>query len=263
MAQGGILAEICPEIMSGAGVDQPASHHLDVLHHNLAALQAMDDIIAQPAQYFPDSAEVMVSYLAIRSHQRWLRWAALFHDLGKPETSALKKGRITFYQHDLVGAKLFTAMAKRLRFANIDINKISLFIAQHMRPFHLCNILRKGPVSAKACLRLAKSVGDDLPGLFLLAMADSLAGQGEAKPEDMEQELAVLFSQVHQQIQEHIAPLLAGPPLLNGHDLITAGFTPGPGFKKILDALQRAQIGGEVVDRKAAFKWLAAYKKLS
>ncbi len=261
MAESQILAQVCPEIMSGAGVEQPASHHLDVFEHNLAALRAMDEIILQPGTYFSRSASVMVTYLAEGKRRRWLRWAALFHDLGKPQTMALQEGRITFYQHDLVGARLFTHMAKRLRFANIDICKVSLLISHHMRPFHLCNILRKAPVSAKACLRLAKSVGDELPGLFLLAMADSLAGQGEAKPQDMEEELALLFDQVQFQIDEHIAPMLTGPPLLTGHDLIAAGFAPGPVFKRILDDLQQAQVAGEVVDRVAACEWLAAYSK--
>lgn len=261
MAESDILAQVCPEIMSGMGVEQPASHHLDVFAHNLAALQAIDDIISQPGHYFPDSEAILAAYLDSGKRRRWLRWAALFHDLGKPHTLATKKGRITFYQHDLVGARLFTQMAKRLRFTNFDIHKVSLFISQHMRPFHLCNIMRQGPVSAKACLRLAKSLGDELPGLFLLAMADSLAGQGELRPQDMEKELASLFSQVHRQVEDHIAPLLAGPPLLNGHDLIGAGLAAGPSFKKILNALQQAQVAGEVEDRAAAFEWLKAYKQ--
>ncbi|MDR9500985.1 MAG: HDIG domain-containing protein [Desulfurivibrionaceae bacterium] len=260
MAEAGILAQICPEIMSGFRVEQPASHHLDVFEHNMAALRAMDDIIRQPEKYFPESAPVMTAYLKTGRHQRWLRWAALFHDLGKPHTLAMKEGRITFYQHDQVGAQLFITMAKRLKFANIDINKVALLISQHMRPFHLCNIMRQGPLSAKACLRLVKNIGDDLPGLFLLAMADSLAGQGEAKPPEMERELALLFGQVLRQREEHIAPVLAGPPLLTGHDLIKAGFVPGPFFKKILDDLQQAQVTGEVVDRDGARQWLARQK---
>lgn len=259
MATSHILAVVCPEIMAGVGVTQPASHHLDVFGHNMAALRAMDDILVHPGHYFPESAEVMVLYLENETRCRQLRWAALFHDLGKPITRALKEGRITFYQHDQVGAHLFRKMARRLRFSNRDVETISLFIAQHMRPFHLCNIMRQGPVSAKACLRLAKGVGDELPGIFLLAMADSMAGQGELKPQDMEGELAALFQQVYRQIEEHVAPVLSGPPLLTGHDLIAAGFTPGPAFKEILEALQQAQVSGEVTDHRAALKWLVHY----
>ena len=261
MLESRILAQVCPEISSGAGVEQPASHHLDVLGHNLAALAAMDEIISQPHHFFPEAAPVLVAYLQSSRHQRWLRWAALFHDMAKPQTRAIKKGRITFYQHDTVGARLFREMANRLRFAKIDRERIALFIGQHMRPFHLCNVMRKGPVSARACLRLAKTIGDDLPGLFLLAMADSLAGKGEARPPNMESELAELFGQVHRQMVENIAPLLLAPPLLNGDDLIAAGLRPGPLFRTILDDLQQAQVSGEVTDRDAALAWLAVYKE--
>jgi poly(A) polymerase len=258
MAAHGILAQVCPELLQGAGVEQPASHHLDVFGHNLAALRAMDALIKQPGNFFPAALlPVVTAYLGDGSHCRRLRWAALFHDLGKPHTLARQEGRITFYQHDMVGARLFAEMAARLRFPKEDIKKISLLIAQHMRPFHLCNILRQGPVSAKACLRLAKSVGEELPGLFLLAMADSIAGQGEAKPLEMEKEIAVLFGQVHHLMETTITPMLTGPPLLNGHDLVAAGLQPGPLFREILDALQQAQVTGEVTDRAAALRWLA------
>jgi poly(A) polymerase len=258
MAAHGILAQVCPELLQGAGVEQPASHHLDVFGHNLAALRAMDALIKQPGNFFPAALlPVVTAYLGDGSHCRRLRWAALFHDLGKPHTLARQEGRITFYQHDMVGARLFAEMAGRLRFPKEDIKKISLLIAQHMRPFHLCNILRQGPVSAKACLRLAKSVGEELPGLFLLAMADSIAGQGEAKPLEMEKEIAVLFGQVHHLMETTITPMLTGPPLLNGHDLVAAGLQPGPLFREILDALQQAQVTGEVTDRAAALRWLA------
>lgn len=260
MATHGILAQVCPELLQGAGVEQPASHHLDVFEHNLAALRAMDAIIRQPGDFFPAPLlPVITAYLGDGRHCRRLRWAALFHDLGKPHTLVRQEGRITFYQHDTVGARLFAEMASRLRFAKEDIKRISLLIAQHMRPFHLCNILRQGPVSAKACLRLAKSVGEELPGLFLLAMADSIAGQGEAKPQEMEKEIALLFGQVHHLMETAITPMLAGPPLLNGHDLVAAGLQPGPLFREILDALQQAQVAGEVTDRAAALRWLAAH----
>ena len=35
-----------------------------------------------------------------------IMWAALLHDIGKPETTRFRKGRITSYDHDRVGAEL-------------------------------------------------------------------------------------------------------------------------------------------------------------
>lgn len=38
--------------------------------------------------------------------ERAFMWAALLHDIGKPDTTRMRKGRITSYDHDKVGSKL-------------------------------------------------------------------------------------------------------------------------------------------------------------
>lgn len=38
-------------------------------------------------------------------NKRVFMWAALLHDIGKTETTKVKKGKITSYDHDIVGAK--------------------------------------------------------------------------------------------------------------------------------------------------------------
>ena len=65
-----------------------------------------------------------------------------------------------------------------------------------MRPFHLANVARAGNLTSRAAVRMIRKAGDDLPGLFLLAMADSLAGQGVERLEGMERELAELYCQL-------------------------------------------------------------------
>lgn len=256
MKENGLLAQVLPELQAGVGVAQPASHHLDVFGHNLAALTFMMKIQRHPQDYFSDSAS-LATYLADGRRRVLLRWAALFHDLGKPAAARLRDGRITFYNHDNIGANIFRQVGERLRWSRWSIELVSRLIASHMWPFHLCNVGRGGDVSTKACLRLVKSLAEDLPGLFMLAMADSLAGQGPGKPEGMEEEIDGLYQQVVDVVSRQIEPVLAGPPLLNGHDLITLGYQPGPLFRKILDGLEQVRIDGDVVDRDQAFAWLA------
>jgi sulfur carrier protein ThiS len=109
---------------------------------------------------------------------------------------------------------------------------------------------------------LVKAVGDDLSSLFLLAMADSLAGQGVGKPEGMEENLAALLREVHGVYVAHIQPVLANPPLVTGHDLIAHfGLEPGPVFKEILDGLVAAQVEGQVVGRAQALAWVEMFLK--
>ena len=41
-----------------------------------------------------------------------LRWAALFHDLGKAQAFDIKKGKVTFHQHERLSAKIFNKFSK-------------------------------------------------------------------------------------------------------------------------------------------------------
>ena len=202
MAASGLLFEVIFELQAGVGMAQPASHHLDVFEHNLATLQWMQQIQAEPGRYFSRYTDVLVGYLAAGRNRVRLRWAALLHDLGKPATMTINEdrgGRITFYNHDQAGATLVSEVGRRLRWSSEDTSAVASLVALHMRPFHLGNVRRQqGELSLKACLRLIKSVGSALPGLFLLSMADALAGQGEGRPEEVEKEVAALFARMEE-----------------------------------------------------------------
>jgi poly(A) polymerase len=137
---------------------------------------------------------------------------------------------------------------------------VAALIGMHMQPFHLCNVRREQPLSRKACLNLSKKAGDDLIGLFLLAMSDSLAGQGEKKPPTMEAELSGLLGEVLTIYEQYIQPAIKGPRLLSGQDLIAAfSLSPGPLFAQILNALEVARVEGEVASREDAHMWVRRY----
>ena len=257
MAEIGLLWEVVPELQAGVGMEQPASHHLDVFAHCLEALRWMERIIEEPGRFYPAQAERMGSYLEGPRRVVQLKWAALLHDVGKPVTFTIDEdrgGRITFYNHDQVGARICRDIGRRLRCSNEDILVISTLVAAHMRPFHLSNVMRRDQeVSLKACLRLIRSLGEHLPGLFLLGMADALAGRGDARPEEMEAELARLFARVEQVRREHVEPVRQGKPLLTGRDLIEElHLSPGPIFREILEAVEEAHMEKKIHTREQA-----------
>ena len=258
MAASGLLWAIIPELATGIGVAQPKSHHLDVWEHNLETLRQMERILAAPDTYFPGSAVAITAYVHAPQQRRFLKWAALLHDLGKPATYALRPDRgerITFYNHDQVGARMFNALALRLRWSNEAREQVGSLIAGHMRPFHLANVARTGTVTLRAAIRMIRTAGDTLPGLFLLAMADSLAGQGIERPEGMEGEVAALYRHVQQVRSQHVEPVRSAPPLLTGRELIEVlHLQPGPVFKRILAAVEEARMTGEVGDIDSALR---------
>jgi len=260
----GILEELIPELYRGVGVQQPASHHLDVFEHGIATLEQMEMVQQKPAKYFPEAGDMLREYLKVGRRKILLKWTALLHDLGKPETLEIQEdrgGRITFYNHDKEGARLFGIIAERFKWSRDDKEFVSCLISIHMWPFHLNNARKKTGVTPKAYLRLIKSVGEEYPGLFILSMADSLAGKGIGKPPRMEEEIAVLFQETQLQYLRIIQPILA-KRLLTGHDLITYfKLEPGPIFGEIFDRLENAQVEEEVLNREQALDWVRRYLK--
>ncbi len=250
MASTGLLEEIFPELTAGLGVEQPKSHHLDVFEHSLEALRQMERILRDPALFFPACTTAISAYLENKRNRLRLKWAALFHDLGKPKTRAVdvdRGSRITFYNHDRVGAELFRAIAHRLRWSREDTEHVAKLITWHMRPFHLANVARDHQLTLRAAIRMIKRSGIELPGLFLLAMADALAGQGSERIKEMEEELIALFRHLEQVRFTHVEPVRSNPPLLTGKDLIDVlHLCPGPLFKRILTAVEEGRMEGSV-----------------
>lgn len=263
MSESGLLWMVLPELEEGVGVDQPGYHHEDVFGHSLLALDCVERVMEESNIFFNKNSEVIADYLQSARRRKNLRWSALFHDLGKPVTRSSGKvagERITFYNHDRAGREIFGALAERLRMSNADTTYIGKLIEMHMHPFHLSNVRRKEKLSRRALLRICKKAGDDLPGLFVLAMADSLAGQGEDKPEYMEAELAALFAEIEQARKRYIEPALHGRRLLNGHDLQEKfNLQPGPIFKRIFSSLELAQVEEKIVTRNDALTWVDRY----
>lgn len=263
MSETGLLRHLLPELYSGEGVAQPEFHHLDVFEHCFLALQMMESIIAEPEHFFPGHGAMITAYLKEEGMAGCLKWAALMHDVGKPvtkEVRADKDGRVTFYGHDEVGRELLQQFADRAKWSKADTELVGGLISMHMHPFHLCNVQREETISKRAALKLCRRAGNSLTGLFLLAMSDSLASRGEKKPERMEEELVTLFNAVRKIYDENIAPVLDGPRLLSGKDLIEEyNLVPGPFFSEILEELETARVEGKVVDRQTALNWVKEF----
>jgi poly(A) polymerase len=91
-------------------------------------------------------------------------------------------------------------------------------------------------------------------------MADSMASRGEKKPERMEEELVALFDFVQKMYDDHIQPVLFGPRLLTGKDLIKEfSLVPGPLFTTLLSELEVARVEGKVTDKQTALAFVAVY----
>ncbi len=254
--QFGLLPVIIPETRQMEGVDQPGFHHLDVLGHLFEALSSMDRLVENPCIKFPECDAFKEWLSQNKEKTTWLKWAAFMHDFGKPAKKATKEnGRVTFYEHDKEGAAMVKAVAKRLRWSKEKGRFVSTLVRLHMRPFHLLNDLRRSGPSKRAMRRLLDDIGTNYPALFLLAMADSMAGCGPMKPEGLDDEIALLFNKIHTFYLKSLKPVEENPPLVTGHDVMKLlGISPGPTVGEALSLVRQAQVEGTVSSKEEALE---------
>jgi poly(A) polymerase len=256
MEEAGLLTQVFPELSDAREVEQNGFHHLDVFHHLLATVICLEEVLRAPEKYFRELAGELARYAARPPKAAVLKLAALFHDVGKPKVQDRRSrpDRYTFYYHEKVGLEIFALVAQRLRLSQAEARTVEILIRLHMRPFLLLPAFRARELTVRALGRLVVAARAELPGLFALAMGDSLAGQGPQKPPDSEAVLADLAEEAYRFLKERLEPQERLPRLISGHDLIRLGLKPGPRFKQLLSAVEEAQWEGAVRSREEALR---------
>jgi poly(A) polymerase len=251
-----ITGVVLPELEALRGVVQNPNHHLDVHGHTLAVLEQWLGIEADVAGFAGELAApieaCLVEPLADElTRAGALRFGALFHDLGKPETRAEGSGYVTFIGHDETGARITAEICRRLRTSRRLSTHLQGLARHHLR---LGFLVHERPLSRRAIyhyLKATEPVGVDVT---LLSVADRLAARGMgpiAGPE---------MVQAHLDLAREILPdALAwhrdGPPRppLGGDELAAElGLRPGPEMGRLLEELRAASFAGEISSREEA-----------
>jgi len=205
LRQTGLLKFILPELDRGVGVSQNKHHIYDIYEHSMRALDE--------ASKHKFNLEVKV--------------AALFHDIGKPETKQGEGPDSTFYNHDYIGAKFVDRILKRLKFPNKFIDKVVILVKNHMF------ISDPEKLTDAGARRLIKRVGmENIVDLINLRVADRL---GMGRPKEKPYRLRTIEYMIEKVSKD---PISAKMLKINGTDIMNLlKIQPSPKVGAILDVL--------------------------
>jgi putative nucleotidyltransferase with HDIG domain len=182
--------------------------------------------VQQPPEFHPEGdvwTHTLMMLEGMRAPTVTLAVAVLLHDVGKPPTFRMAD-RIRFDEHAEVGAQMACQIMQRLRFSNDDIRHVEAMIANHLR---FKDVTRMRESTLKRFMRM-----DRFEEHLELHRLDC----------EMSHRLLGNYEFVRRKLDEAPKEVLRPKPLLTGHDLIAAGYRPGPAFGRILQAVEDAQL---------------------
>lgn len=230
LMKSGALHALIPELaaIKDLGDDPLASLHKDVWHHSTQVVMGV-----------PATVE--------------LRWGALVHDVGKSRTRAFDGRKVTFHNHDVVGAHMLDSMERRLHLFSADpslFRTVRSLVLNHLRPAGY-----KRTWSDSGVRRLVADLGGlrEFERLMCLSRADlttknpNKRDRALARGRELEERVRTVYAADH-------APKL--PKGTMGLIIARKVMPVGPGLNVVREALELWMKDGRLpIDRDA--EWYA------
>ncbi|MEX3505300.1 CCA tRNA nucleotidyltransferase [Corynebacterium sp. LK2510] len=228
----GLAAVVLPEVPALQLETDEHMQHKDVYRHSLTVLR-------QATELEDDGPDLK------------LRWAALMHDIGKPDTRAVKDGGgVSFHHHEVVGAKLTRKRLRKLKYPKHVIEDVGQLVYLHMR-FHGFG---EGQWTDSAVRRYVNDAGELLPRLNKLVRADCTTRNPKK---------ARRLQRTYDHLEERIAELAAKEDLarvrpdLDGNEIMQIlGLSPGPEVGKAWSYMKELRLERGELDREEAISEL-------
>ncbi|PSQ99104.1 MAG: tRNA nucleotidyltransferase [Bacteroidetes bacterium QS_9_68_14] len=232
----GLLERFLPELSALTGTErrEGESHKDNFLH----TLQVLDQLAERVAARPLDDAE---------GATRWLRWAALLHDIGKARTKRFQDGNWTFHGHEHVGARMVEDVFRRLRLPlDQRLDYTRKLVMMHHRPADLAG----DEVTDSAVRRLLFDAGEDLGDLMTLARADVTSSSPRRRARHQE-----TYDRVAEKMRavEEKDRLRNFEPPLSGEEIMEAlGIEEGVAVGIVKENVREAILDGDIENEHAA-----------
>lgn len=211
-----VFTAVIPELLPTVGFDQKTRHHAyDIFTHTAHVVEGVPADLA-------------------------LRWAALLHDIGKPDAFTLDEaGCGHFHGHAKLSAQISDDILRRLKAPNALREQVVLLIAQHMVLFEPDRrLLRR---------RLSQYGSETVKKMLLLQHADIVATGVYHDLTAITQSQTLLW-----QLLQEDACLQLRDLAISGSDLQALGYAPGPAIGKCLNALLQLVVDEQLPNEKKA-----------
>ena len=264
----GLLNRIIPEteIMK----EKPGNyyHREGLWGHSLETLKSLEEIFANLVKLFPRMSGKIMAHLDEKifgevERKSLLKWAAIFHDIGKPKTVRREEGRVRFFGHEEAGTSLVIKIMQRLKFSNKTIKIVQKTVKHHMRPGNLSEAPR---LTDRAIHRFFRDLSQEGVDTLLLSLADRYSYRKILPERDRKLVIEISRKSIrkHEETvrkmlnkyyyhKERILP----KPLVRGDEIMESFNLPqGPLIGKLLKRIREAQAEGKLKNREEALQFL-------